>query len=511
MKIIGIAILLSVGLGYLTHQSTQKRNVEAAMKVIDTSNAVYPQEVASVSDHPVEVTKLYHEDKLVGIIHDEKGLETMFDSIYETEYKADFPDSKLGFIDDIFQTKELSYNIYEDRDAEIFNYIHEKNLFAIEVSKVTFSNNAVIYVQDVEDFNAAREVFIKNFISPASYELFKNREVPPALVTNGTRDLSLEVKETVKIEKSLASKDKILKDEQEILTFLNYGYEPKLETYTVKQYDTVDGVGAQNGMSGTQIASINRDIITDVDQILEVGTQLNVSKFNSPFTVTVTRELKTSEPVYPEDIEYIDDDELDVGTEVVEAVEKPGMADVTYNIVYVNGTQKDATETGRKQTVEPVRGVVKVGTKEEEVVTPGGGSQGGPGGGAAGPGGFRWPLNGGSVICGYGCYGGHRGVDLQPYEIYGPIYAIGSGVVDGGGYDAGGWGYWVRINHGNGYQSLYAHMPFPAYVGVGASVSAGENIGEVGQTGYATTPHLHLEIWDSSGSRLNACNGFIPC
>ncbi|WZU01615.1 peptidoglycan DD-metalloendopeptidase family protein [Erysipelothrix sp. D19-032] len=68
----------------------------------------------------------------------------------------------------------------------------------------------------------------------------------------------------------------------------------------------------------------------------------------------------------------------------------------------------------------------------------------------------------GRVICEFGCYGGHRGVDMQPWGVYGSIFSIDRGVVNGKGYDQSGWGHWVRINHGNGYQSLYAHMPGPA-------------------------------------------------
>ncbi|WZU01616.1 hypothetical protein MGH68_00110 [Erysipelothrix sp. D19-032] len=110
---------------------------------------------------------------------------------------------------------------------------------------------------------------------------------------------SLEINETVKIEKGLASKEDILMNEDQVLTFLNYGYEPKLENYTVQKYDTVVGVGSQNGMSASQIVSINSDKISSEQQILQEGMELNVSKFDSPFTVLVTKEMKTTEPIYP--------------------------------------------------------------------------------------------------------------------------------------------------------------------------------------------------------------------
>lgn len=496
--VIGVVLILSIILGYVSNMNDNTAGLDKALEIVDTSRAVFPQEVESKTSTPVEIIKLYHADKLVGIIRNENGIENMFQEVYETEYKEDFPNSKLSFIDDIYQTKELSFNIYKDRDDEIFNYIHEQDLFAIESNKVTFSNGAVIYVKDTQDFNNARDRFIKNFISETSFNLFKNQELPPELTENGIRDIGLKVLESIVTEKGLATKDNILKNEEDILMFLNYGYEPKMETYTVQQFDTVDGVGSLNGMSGAQIASINSDKIKDVNQVLEVGMELNVTKFNSPFTVQVTRELKTSEVIYPEDIDFVEDPTLTSGKEVVDVVPQDGEDQVTYEILYVNGEQKQSVEVSRKQVTEPVRGVTRVGTKKEILQSTGGGA-------------YRWPLEDGRVICGYGCYGGHAGVDMQPWGVYGPIYSIDRGVVAGKGFNGGGWGYWVRINHGNGYQSLYAHMSGPAAVSVGEVVSASQYLGQVGSTGRVTTPHLHLEIWDSSGSKLNACNGFVSC
>lgn len=76
-----------------------------------------------------------------------------------------------------------------------------------------------------------------------------------------------------------------------------------------------------------------------------------------------------------------------------------------------------------------------------------------------------------------------------------PIYAAASGrviVADASGYN-GGFGLYVVVDHGGGVKTLYAHM---SKVGttVGASVSQGEIIGYVGNTGRSTGPHLHYEV-----------------
>jgi len=53
----------------------------------------------------------------------------------------------------------------------------------------------------------------------------------------------------------------------------------------------------------------------------------------------------------------------------------------------------------------------------------------------------------------------------------------------------------IIINHNNGYYTVYAHMKgFAPNISVGSTVSRGQTIGYVGDTGWATGPHLHYEI-----------------
>ena len=89
---------------------------------------------------------------------------------------------------------------------------------------------------------------------------------------------------------------------------------------------------------------------------------------------------------------------------------------------------------------------------------------------------------------------GWNGVDLAG-PAGSPIYAAAGGTViisRVGGWN-GGYGNYVVIDHGNGVQTLYAHMSTDA-VSVGETVSRGQNIGTVGNTGQATGYHLHFEV-----------------
>ena len=95
----------------------------------------------------------------------------------------------------------------------------------------------------------------------------------------------------------------------------------------------------------------------------------------------------------------------------------------------------------------------------------------------------------------------HGGTDIG--ASYGSaIWAADSGTVvrSSDGWN-GGWGNYVMIDHGNGMQTLYAHMSSRA-VSVGQTVSRGQTIGYVGSTGISTGAHLHFEMY-VNGSKID--------
>lgn len=131
--------------------------------------------------------------------------------------------------------------------------------------------------------------------------------------------------------------------------------------------------------------------------------------------------------------------------------------------------------------------------------------------GGASSGGFAFPLAYSTgVTCAYGprvhpINGNksfHYGVDLAA-GMNTEIYATKSGTVTGATYGEAN-GYYVTINHGDGYSSIYAHMT-NYVVSVGDSVKQGQLIGYVGTTGWSTGPHLHFEIL-YNGSNVNPMN-----
>ena len=94
----------------------------------------------------------------------------------------------------------------------------------------------------------------------------------------------------------------------------------------------------------------------------------------------------------------------------------------------------------------------------------------------------------------------HNGVDMACPQGT-PIYATRAGKVTTASYQAGGAGYYVSINHLDGFASIYMHMTH-FVVSAGQTVTQGQLIGYVGSTGISTGPHLHFGI-SYAGSYVN--------
>jgi murein DD-endopeptidase MepM/ murein hydrolase activator NlpD len=117
---------------------------------------------------------------------------------------------------------------------------------------------------------------------------------------------------------------------------------------------------------------------------------------------------------------------------------------------------------------------------------------------------FLWPVvGGGNYISQYFHYS-HQAIDIAA-DYGSEVRAAASGTVVFAGWKNNDGGYQVWISHGSGLYTAYYHMSAIS-VGSGQSVSAGQQVGRIGQTGHATGPHLHFEVWRGpidEGYRVN--------
>lgn len=97
----------------------------------------------------------------------------------------------------------------------------------------------------------------------------------------------------------------------------------------------------------------------------------------------------------------------------------------------------------------------------------------------------------------------HYGMDFTAPKGT-PIYASGDGRISRADNNSSGYGKHIRIEHGYGYLSLYAHLS-QYNVKKGQKVKRGDLIGFVGSTGRSEAPHVHYEVWKDN-NRINPIN-----
>ena len=253
-------------------------------------------------------------------------------------------------------------------------------------------------------------------------------------------------------------------------------------TYTVVEGDAPTLISQKMDIPYSQLKALNPGI----EESLLVGQEVLIS--NQVNFLTVKR---TVTEVYEEDIPFGTEEVVDAnyakGYQAVRSSGVLGKRLVTADVVYVNGLE-DRTEVDSVVLKEPVDQVVTVGTAEPIQVLSS--SSGGSATGSSG--GFIWPVDGGHVTCGINGYWGHTGMDIGANRGT-VIRAAASGTVVKAVRQYYAYGIHVKISHGNGIYTLYAHMSQLA-VSYGDYVQQGQIIGYVGMTGNASGNHCHFEI-----------------
>lgn len=122
--------------------------------------------------------------------------------------------------------------------------------------------------------------------------------------------------------------------------------------------------------------------------------------------------------------------------------------------------------------------------------------------GSSGSQGYVWPSQG-LLSSGYGWRWGrmHRGIDIAA-PVGTPIVSVAAGKVVYAGWNDGGYGYMVEVEHEDGTMTRYAHNN-RILVEKGQQVAQGQQISEMGSTGFSTGPHLHFEIHPRGGAPVN--------
>ncbi len=187
-----------------------------------------------------------------------------------------------------------------------------------------------------------------------------------------------------------------------------------------------------------------------------------------PHPKTVIREIE-----YQCETEYVEVDFLYQGEKKVVQKAKTGLKAVTERVVCQNGTELSREQISEKIIVEGWPEVIAIGTKERPA--------------------YIRPIEGGVTSSYFGPRWGefHLGHDWA-IPLGSEVMASKDGIVEEAQWN-NSYGYYILIDHGNGYETRYAHLS-EMLAAVGQTVKQGEVIARSGSTGNSTGPHLHFEV-----------------
>lgn len=254
--------------------------------------------------------------------------------------------------------------------------------------------------------------------------------------------------------------------------------EHTVRTYTAGADETVYSVALRFSVTPDEIRRLNPEI----PDVLPAGKKLTVPIIKRRLPIVSTKTVEET-AFLDYETKIVETTELRQGEEDVLRRGVKGEKQQTVQIIYTNGE-----ETGRKVLKSvlkkrPVDKEIGIGTftaqpYSYDTVIDGNGR-------------FAWPVDGGKITSLFGGERDHGGLDIGAAE-YSEIYAGDGGTVELSTWDDS-YGYFVLIDHGNGWETLYAHC-VELIAQPGQKVRRGQPIALIGTTGDSTGPHLHFEV-----------------
>ena len=456
--------------------------------------------------------QVYLGGEKIGVIDNEEELYNLIDE-NQTSIKSEYN------VDNVYPPTDLkivainTYDNSSDSIEEVYNKIENVDDFTVRGYVITIKgedNEYTINVLDKDVFVNATLRVVNAFLEENEYEEYINN-VQEEIVDTGRVIENMYFNEKITIKEAYISvNEKIYTDEVELSQFLLFGSNPDTEYYTIKLGDTISSIADDNQLNVDELLIANPTYKSE-DTILRVGDKVNVTLIDPQITFVYELYEIKDEVVYYEK-ENVRDNSKPVGYKEVTTPGQNGIERYRETYTVTNGVRSQEAEVEKIATIQEV---------QNEITTIGP-NRGGGISDNLDPvnlnGAWAWPTNRGYVITSYrGWRWGrmHQGIDISGAGNFGsPIYAAAAGTVtyvsnscpsQGRGYGdpcGGGMGNEVVIDHGNGYITRYGHLHQTVEVRVGQTVSRGQLIGHMGNSGSSTGAHLHFEV-KYNGSNIN--------
>lgn len=441
--------------------------------------------------NPQELYHVYLSGKTIGYVESKEELEKYINS-QEKQLKEKYKVEKIYSPKDLNILKEITYNKTVQSKEQIYSTIKNKSPFTISgytftIKGVEETTETEKYVTDTVKINVInKDIFtdalkstINVFINEEDYKKYMNKSQAEIKETGSLiESIYIENEITVK-ESKISTNDTIYTDSDTLSKYLLFGTLEAQETYTVKSGDTIEQVSYDNKLSVEEFLIANTQF-NSVDNLLYPGEKVTLGILKPAFKfIEEDHIVELENTSYKTEIVY--DNNVLVGVEKVKQEGQNGTNKVTKKIKKSNGEVVSAVVISSEEVKPTINKIVVRG-------------KGGIYSGSTGT--WAWPTNTPYVITSqYGWRWGkfHEGLDISGTGFGSPIYSTNDGTVEISKFD-GYNGNYIIINHNNGYYSYYGHMS-KLLVNKGDIVHIGQQIGKMGQTGFATGTHLHFGVY----------------
>ena len=373
---------------------------------------------------------------------------------------------------------------------QVYEEIKDLEPFTIEGYEVTITKNEKnesFYILDKDELDTAVRNTVLAFVDEDQYNKYLNGEQDKVKDT-GTEITNIYLNNDVVIKKTYVPTDELIITDQDTLNmYFLFGTTNLISKYKVKSTDTIDTIANNNKLGVSEFLIANPDIVGE-NALLAVGQEVTVAPI-SPLSDIIVESFDTEYQTIKYETKLVYDKTLNADQSYVKQAGSNGLTKVTFATKEKNGRIINSAQVSNEVIKPAVDRIMVYGAKN--VVYYGNTTY------------WAWPTVKPFRISSY--YGWrihpiegrshlHTGVDITGTSSKN-IFAIQSGVIKSAAYGwNGGAGNNIRIDHGNGYVSVYMHLS-KILVSPGERVEKGQLIGYMGCSGSCTGTHLHLTVY----------------
>ncbi len=370
---------------------------------------------------------------------------------------------------------------------KVFNptFDHERVLHSIKADvtiiadavELNIGGESVGYYTDRETAEQVVRNYVTTFVDEKNLQALASKEEDNLESSNrGDKQVTdVTISEDIDYKEKQVTPDRLSTLEQGIERLRKGMTEEKV--HKVNKGEALSEIAENYNLSNKKLMDLNASL--EEKSVLKIDQEITVNE-QKPIAEVIVTETQLQEEKVEYETDIITSGELYKGEEKTKQEGKDGEKEVLYETETRNGNQVNKEVLNETTTEEPQKEIIIKGTKELP---------------SRGTGELEWPAVGGQITSHMGERWGkkHKGIDIAGTSDR-TIKAADNGTVVSAGFDDGGYGNKVIINHNNGMKTIYAHLSSLS-VNKGDTIEKGSKIGVMGSTGNSTGVHLHFEVY----------------